>query len=194
MARPCSICTHPERLEIDRLILSGESYRNIAKQFGLSIGTISRHKEAHIGTDLQDVREVMVAAREEALAEIKSEVKARDLKEIKEEIITEARETTAARLETAASYLDQLILLRQKAADILEDAAKAGDLKTALMGIKEARACIETLARIEGQLSDAPQITIINSPEWVEVRTVIIQALDPYPQAKEAVVNAIRGR
>jgi DNA-binding transcriptional ArsR family regulator len=190
MSRPCSICAHTERLEIDRLLLQGTSYRDIAGRFGLSKTAISRHKESHIGTDLQDVREAMIQAREEALAQIKEET----LETIKEEVVAEARETTAARLETAASYLDQLILLRQKAADILEEAAEAGDLKTAIAGIREARACIETLARIEGQLSDAPQITIINSPEWVEVRTVIIQALDPYPQAKEAVVNAIRGR
>jgi len=50
------------------------------------------------------------------------------------------------------------------------------------------------MAELEGKISSQPQITIINNPEWVELRTVIITALDPYPQAREAVVNAIRGR
>ena len=101
MSRPCSICSHSERLEIDRLLLRGESYRKIAERFGLSMGSISRHREAHIGTDLRDVREVMIQAREEALAEIKGEVKARSLEEIKEEITAEARGATAARLSLA---------------------------------------------------------------------------------------------
>jgi len=194
MSRPCSICTHSERLEIDRLILSGEPYRNIAKQFGLSIGTISRHKEAHIGTDLRDVREVMVAARQEALAEIKGEVKARELEEIKEEITAEARETTAARLENAASFIDQLREVRDKAANLLDQAEASDDLRAAGTFLKELREQIRLMAELEGKISSQPQITIINNPEWVELRTVIITALDPFPQAREAVVNAIRGR
>jgi len=196
MSRPCSICSHSERLEIDRLLLRGESYRKIAERFGLSTGSISRHKEAHIGTDLRDVREVMIQAREEALAEIKGEVKARSLEEIKEEISAEVKETTAARLETAASYLDQLILLRQKAADILEEAAEAGDLKTALVGIREARACIETLARIEGQLKDGPQINlqqvnIYTSPEWDAVGLLLARILEPHPDLRAEVAAGL---
>ncbi len=84
--------------------------------------------------------------------------------------------------------------LKTKALSILEQAQEAGDLKTALMGIREARGCLETCLKAEGQIKDGPQITIINNPEWVELRTVIIAALDEFPQAKAAVVNAIRGR
>lgn len=84
--------------------------------------------------------------------------------------------------------------LKVQALEILGQAQKAGDLKTALLGIREARGCLELCLKAEGQLKDGSQITIINNPEWVELRTVIIQALDGFPQAKEAVVNAIRGR
>lgn len=84
--------------------------------------------------------------------------------------------------------------LKVKALEILAEAQEAGDLKTALMGIREARACLELCMKAEGQIRDGPQVTIINNPEWVELRTVIIQALDDFPQAKEAVVHAIRGR
>jgi hypothetical protein len=84
--------------------------------------------------------------------------------------------------------------LKVKALDILALAQGAGDLKTALMGIREARGCLETCLKAEGQIKDGPQITIINNPEWVELRTVVITALDAYPEAKAAVVNAIRGR
>jgi hypothetical protein len=50
------------------------------------------------------------------------------------------------------------------------------------------------LAELEGKLATEPQITIINNPEWIELRTLIVVALDPFPEAKEAVANAIRGR
>ncbi len=190
MARTCTICSHPERLEIDKQLLRGDSIAGISRNFAVSEDSLSRHRDTHLGEDVSDVIGAMRAAREEALAQIRSA----ELETIKEEVVAEARETTAARLEAAASYLDQLILLRQKAAGILETAEEAGDLKTALAGIREARGCIETLARIEGQLKDSPQITIVNSSEWVEVRTLIIGALEPYPEAREAVVRAIRGR
>jgi hypothetical protein len=84
--------------------------------------------------------------------------------------------------------------LKVKALDILEEAQTAGDLKTALMGIREARGCLEICLKAEGQIKDGPQITIINNPEWVELRTLIITALDDFPQAKAAVVNAIHER
>jgi len=77
--------------------------------------------------------------------------------------------------------------------ETLEQAQKAGDLKTALIGIREARGCLETCLKAEGQLKDGSQITIINNPEWVELRTLIITALDDFPQAKAAVVHTIRG-
>ncbi|MFA5408540.1 MAG: hypothetical protein WC343_07185 [Bacilli bacterium] len=84
--------------------------------------------------------------------------------------------------------------LKTKALNILEEAQSAGDLKTALLGIREARGCLETCLRAEGQIKDGPQITIINNPEWIELRTLIIASLDPYPEAKAAMVNAIRDR
>ena len=93
----------------------------------------------------------------------------------------------------ANTLLADIRSLREKATTILEKAEKAGDLKTALLGIREARGCIELLAKVEGQLDDRPQINILVNPQWVELRTLIIKALEPYPAAKEAVVHAIRG-
>ena len=89
--------------------------------------------------------------------------------------------------------LAEVRALKTRAMEILEQAQKAGDLKTALIGIREARGCLETCLKAEGQLKDGPQITIINNPEWVELRTLIITALDDFPQAKAAVVHTIRG-
>jgi hypothetical protein len=88
--------------------------------------------------------------------------------------------------------LEEVRSLKEKALEILAQAQQAGDLKTALMGIMEARSCLELWMRAEGQLNDAPQITIINNPEWVEIRTLIIGALDPFPDAKQAVCEVLR--
>ncbi len=50
----------------------------------------------------------------------------------------------------------QIKQLRNKAIGILGKAETAGDLKTALMGVREARACIELLAGMEGAINRRP--------------------------------------
>ena len=47
---------------------------------------------------------------------------------------------------------------------------------------------IELLAKLLGELSEAPSITVVMSPEWVAVRRAITDALSPYPEAQTAVV------
>ena len=194
MPRHCGPCEDNGRIELDRRLLnmelSGESFRTISLDTGYSESALKRHKSNHLGQDLQDIRAVMQQARIEAL----EEAKAREREEVKGEIAAEARETTAARLENAASFIDQLREVRDKAANLLDQAEASDDLRAAGIFLKELREQIRLMAELEGKISNQPQITIINSPEWVELRTVIIQALDGYPEAREAVVHAIRGR
>ena len=189
MARPCSICAHSERLEIDRLLLQGISYRDIAGQFGLSKTAISRHKD-HIGTDLRDVREVMVRAREEALSQIKAE-EVETLETVKAEIITEARESIASRLELCKDHFGQLRVLRERAALALETAEMAEDVKVALLAIKELRELVRLWGELEGKLQSQPTVNVLISPQWLELRTIIVSALRPHPEALEAVLAAL---
>ena len=48
MPRTCSICTHPERHAIDKALVAGEAFRNIAQRFGTSTGALHRHKAEHL--------------------------------------------------------------------------------------------------------------------------------------------------
>jgi hypothetical protein len=91
----------------------------------------------------------------------------------------------------ADSLLDQLTNLREKALDILQKAEDSGDLKTALMGIREARGCLELLAKIEGQLNDRPQINIYLTEQWRQVGIVLLRALQEYPEARQKAAIAI---
>ena len=98
---------------------------------------------------------------------------------------------------TGDNLLSQLQAARDKAIDLLDMAIAAGDTKVygpPSSYLSEIRQQIKLWAELEGRISSQPQVTIINNPEWVELRTVIIQALDPFPEAKEALVNAIRNR
>ena len=91
----------------------------------------------------------------------------------------------------ADSLLTQVEDLRDRALGILDRAEGTNDLRAATGAIREARGCLELLGKLAGQLKDAPIINVFVSAEWIEVRGVIIAALDRHPDAQAAVVNAL---
>ena len=93
----------------------------------------------------------------------------------------------------ADSLLDQVRGLQDRAYAILGKAEAAGELRTALGAIREARGNLELLAKLLGELDERPQINIHLSPEWLELRAVIITALEPHPDARGAVLRALEG-
>jgi len=73
MPRVCTICTHPQRKAINKAIMDRtKSMRGIAAQYGLSKGTVGRHKE-HMNQTLEDVAtdERVVEARDTAVEVMK---------------------------------------------------------------------------------------------------------------------------
>ena len=92
----------------------------------------------------------------------------------------------------ADDLLLQVRALRGKSYSLLLAAEKAGDLKTALLGVREARACLELLAKLQGQLDERPIVNILISPQWVNLRAVILQSLAPYPDARAALASALQ--
>lgn len=155
MGRQCTVCNHPELEEINKLLLCSGSYRDLARQFGLSKDALARHKESHMPELL---------------------LKSQDVKETLQ----------------ADNLLDQIVYYESEARRFKELAESQGDLELALKAVDRALKCLDLFAKARGIISDQPQITIINDPEWVEMRTLIINALDDHPEAKEAVIHAIR--
>jgi len=64
MPRPCSICTHEKRDEIDRSLIEGVALRNIAKQYGVSHDALHRHKKNHLSKEVQKTAKKQAAKRE----------------------------------------------------------------------------------------------------------------------------------
>jgi len=93
----------------------------------------------------------------------------------------------AVEVARADTLLDQVRQLQAKALAILDRAEEAGDLRTALLGIGQARSCLELLARLEGELDERPVVNVLVSPQWLQVRSVVLEALEDHPQARAAV-------
>ena len=91
----------------------------------------------------------------------------------------------------ADDLLEQVRDLQTHALDILERAEKAGDLRTALAAISQARGNLELLGKLAGELDERPVMNLNISPEWLELRAVIVGALEPHPAAHRAVLGTL---
>jgi len=91
----------------------------------------------------------------------------------------------------ADALLAQVQELRDRALKILDKAERSQDFKTALGAIREARGCVELLAKLAGELSEAPQLNVLLSPQWVELRKTILLALEPYPEARARIAEVL---
>ncbi|MDX0601804.1 hypothetical protein GOD78_10985 [Sinorhizobium medicae] len=84
--------------------------------------------------------------------------------------------------------------LRERAMRLLEGAERAGDTKTALMAIREARGVLEHLSRLEERhQASTTHAPLDTSPEWIRTRTAIVAALADFPEARIAVAEALVG-
>ncbi len=101
-----------------------------------------------------------------------------------------AKAQQAADVARADDLLVQVRSLHSRAMAILDTAEQAGDLRSALGGIREARGCLELLGRLAGEL-EPPTVNIVLSQHWIEVRTVVLQALETHPAARLAVAEAL---
>jgi hypothetical protein len=97
----------------------------------------------------------------------------------------------AAEVAQADDLLNQVRSLQTHVLDILERAEKAGDLRTALAAISQARGNLELLGKLAGELDERPVVNLNVSPQWLELRAVIVGALEPHPAAHTAVLRAL---
>jgi hypothetical protein len=99
----------------------------------------------------------------------------------------------ASEVAQAESLLAQVRDLQARTLAILEAAEETRQHRTALAAIREARSNLELLAKLLGELDEPSVINLHVSPEGLELRAVIVGALEPYSEARLAVLRAIGG-
>lgn len=156
MARPCSVCRHPDRDAINAALVDGTPNRRVATQHGVSEAAVRRHRADHLPAAL---------------------IGAHDAEEVAH----------------ADSLLDQLAVLQADARRIQGKAEASRDYRAALAGIRELVRICELIAKLIGELDERPRVNVlVASPEWTAVRTTILRALEPHPEARLAVARALR--
>ena len=106
MPRRCTICTHPRREEIDRALVEGESFRNIAERFGVSLGALHRHRE-HVQDDVQQAIEAKAVRSGRSVLDRIRELN-REARSLLEEARSKGRYAAAVQAIGAATRLLEL--------------------------------------------------------------------------------------
>ena len=166
MGRKSKIEAHPQSEEIIRRLASGEEYSKIVEDF-------------------RDIRyQDLDYYKENKLPEILSNSK--DLKALADAI-------ESADIHMGDTYLQLVIGLQKKALDALELQDANKDPKSWAMISREARGYVELLGKALDRIRDTPpvQVNLIVNPQWIELRTTIITVLEPYPDARQAVIDAL---
>jgi len=100
----------------------------------------------------------------------------------------------AAEVTHADRLLADLRALQARALGILDQAESAGRLRDATAAIREVRGCVELLCKLAGQLSSETTINVANvivSPEWSRLRSILLDALEEFPDARAAAGAAL---
>ncbi len=104
-----------------------------------------------------------------------------------------ARAQEAEDVREALDVVRQLKAINAASLRILKEAREQGKQGTALAAIDRIHKQIELQAKLLGELDDRPQVNVLVSPQWLELRATIVTALERHPQARESVLRAVDG-
>lgn len=162
MARPCTVCEHPRREDVDRALVGGrESFRDIAGRTDLTRAALQRHRENHLSASLQRVHEARGAQGAERALSLLERL----------ESMVERMDRFVDQAETGGSSAQFLGGMRELRATVELLGKATGELETG-----------GTTVNV---------VNLATSEEWRSVQSTILRALAPHPEARQAVVRAL---
>ncbi|MEY9674792.1 hypothetical protein [Bradyrhizobium elkanii] len=171
----CQVCRHDERWRIELLRAGGASLDSLAEKFNVHRDAIHRHYRDHVSAELK-------------AGYLAGPVQLQDL--------------AAKAAETGGSVLDHLHAVRTVLMGVMANMTEAGDGRGAAYVAGRLTATLETIARVSGELGDLARsntyhitnnVALISEhPAFMKVQAAILRALAPHPDARVAVVAALR--
>jgi len=158
--RVCTICKHPRRAEIDQALVDSETYRSVAKRFGIGESAVYRHRK-HLAEHLAKATKVIQEQQSTAL-------------------VTRLQERETVEFSSARDLLARLSDLEAETRAILTEARTAttqvpcsscGATVEVRSGSNDT--ALKAIGRLEGQVRLAGEILgALKSKLSVEVRVI----------------------
>jgi hypothetical protein len=170
MAKTPEIATHPDRAAIEIGLANNVAMRILGKRYGLTQSQLCRYRSDHMPDDLIMRLRVRGHRSDEELAAI--------------------RETESKNL------LDHFAFKRGRLYAVADRAGRIGDDAGETRALEAAGRMSERIGKLLGDMGahitiNNTQVNLYQSPEWHAIRTELVRALRPYPQAWDAVTQAI---
>lgn len=99
----------------------------------------------------------------------------------------------AQRAAQADTLLDRMEALQCRVEAFLSRVEETDNYSATLGAFRELRTNFELIGEITKELDRTPTFNLHMNPEWIELRTVIVQALEHHPDARESFLQAIEG-
>ena len=217
MPQRCTVCSHSERERIDKtLVTNSASLRDIAGQFRVSKSALDRHKAEHLPATMVKAQEVKDGTHALDVMEELRRLFARvnllfdacdrwlrdpddptryDIGPRAEDVTVTYSETINHKQVRKKAKLSALLAKVNGDGRSVEYAEikHADPRELALKTAGQLQGQIELLAELLGELDERTQVNVlVASPEWLALRLAILRALEPYPQARLAVVEALK--
>jgi hypothetical protein len=167
--RPCTVCNHPERALIEKARIGGIATADCASRYGVSEDSIYRHMKNHV-TD---------AARKAYTSE------------------AGLRELALQAAADGLSTLDRYRIANGYLMNQLTEAAANGDRKDIATISRAMFEGLRDVSKLTGEaLEHVGNISLIQnnfhqSPDYLALQAMLVQALAPFPDAMRAVLAGL---
>lgn len=134
--KPCSICSHPQRELIDKLLVNGSTLKEIEDAYGLSKSAISRHRAEHISITSPAVgMKPEIIASSDSLLDQLQDIHQRTLSILASAEQSGREETALKAIGRATANIELMAKISVVLADRLKDAKGAQDTKVVFVNL-----------------------------------------------------------
>jgi hypothetical protein len=166
----CRGCNHPERVRIERLLAAGASIKGAARKFAIDHHALRRHWINHVSADSRAAYIAGAGATKDQLEAIVAD--------------------------ESLALIDHYRIVRGGLYKGFGAASEVGDGNALALLAGRLHENLRDCGRLTGELQHGPLLNVQNnvlvSPDYSKVIARIVSAVAPYPDARAAVIAALR--
>ena len=213
MPRVCTICKSKQRTEIERALVAGTPMPELAALYRVSEDALLRHRANHLPASMlksQEAKDTLHSI--DVMQELQNCIERvnllsdacdrwlrdpddpsrYDVGPRAEDVKVSYEELSGERVIRKKAPLSELLAkIEGRFTTVTVETKHADPRELLLKSYDRLQGRLELVAKLLGELDESPTINVTLSPEWVSIRTLIVQALSPYPDARQAVAEVL---
>ena len=166
----CQGCNHPERVRIERFLAAGASIKGAARKFDIDYHALRRHWTNHVSAEARASYAASAGATIDQLEQFVAD--------------------------ESLGLIDHYRIVRGALYKGFTAAVELGDGNSLALLAGRLHENFRDCGRLTGELQRGPLLNIQNNvlvnPDYTRAIARIVSAVAPYPEAREAVIAALR--